>query len=129
MDAFYEVLLIDDDPVQLMVREVVLRNAGFHVAIATTAESALSMLRILGERVGLIITDHVMPVCSGAEFVRQLRTENDMVAIVVLSGLPEASGEYEGLRVVFKAKPMPPAELIELVRSSLANSNLRRGAA
>jgi len=46
-----------------------------------------------------------------------------------LSGLPEAIGEYEGLQVVFKAKPMPPAELIELVRNRLANSHPKRGAA
>jgi|SRR5580704_18076491 DNA-binding response OmpR family regulator len=129
MDSFCEVLLIDDDPVQLMVRAAVLRNAGFQIAIANTAESALSMLLVLGQRVGLIITDHVMPVCSGAEFVRQLRKENDVVSIIVLSGQPEASCEYKGLRVVFKTKPTPPAELIELVRNGLANSNLKRGAA
>jgi CheY-like chemotaxis protein len=124
-----QVLLIDDDPLQLVVRQAVLRNAGFQVAIATTAESALTMLQVLGRRIGVIVTDHLMPVCSGSEFVRQIRTENDWVPIIVLSGLPEAIGEYEGLQVVFKAKPMPPAELIELVRNSLANSHPKRGAA
>ena len=41
-------LLIDDNPLQLKVREAVLRNAGFQVSVATTAESALAMLRVLG---------------------------------------------------------------------------------
>ena len=34
----------------------------------------------------------------------------------MLSGLPDAEMEYEGLNVAFRLKPLPPAELIELVR-------------
>ena len=39
------VLLIDDSPVQLHAREAVLRDAGFDVEVAATAESALALLR------------------------------------------------------------------------------------
>jgi DNA-binding NtrC family response regulator len=34
-----QVLLVDDDPGQLRIREMILRNAGFIVHIATNAES------------------------------------------------------------------------------------------
>ncbi|MGA3318543.1 MAG: response regulator [Candidatus Korobacteraceae bacterium] len=124
-----QVLLVDDNPVQLSVREAVLRKAGFQVSIATTAESALATLRTLRDRIGVIVTDHLMPGCSGPELVRRIRAENDWLAIVVLSGLPDANSEYKGLEVVFRAKPLPPPELIELVRSSLAQANRHRGAA
>ncbi len=125
-----QVLLIDDNPLQLSVRETVLRNAGFIVAVATTAESALATLRILGDRIGLVITDHVMPGVSGSEFVRLLRQENDQVPVIVLSGMPEAVSEYEGMNVVFRQKPLPPPELIELVRDGLGESGRsERGAA
>lgn len=124
-----EVLLIDDNPLQLKVREAVLRNAGFEVSIATTAASALVLLRALADRIGVVVTDHVMPVTSGSELVRAIRAENDWLPIIVLSGLPEAFVEYDGLNVVFRAKPLPPAELISLVRSSLDQSIERRGAA
>src|SRR5437868_6470416 len=40
-----QVLLIDDNPIQLRVRETILRGAGFQVSIATTAEGALAVLR------------------------------------------------------------------------------------
>ena len=115
-----QVLLIDDNPLQLSVRETVLRNAGFRVSIATTAESALATLRVLGDQVRLIITDHIMPGRNGVEFVRELRSENDTVRVIVLSGLPEAEDEYAGLDVMFRQKPVPPQELIELVRASVA---------
>ncbi len=114
-----QVLLIDDNPLQLKVRETVLCSAGFTVCVATTAESALATLRVLGERIGLVITDHVMPGHDGAQFVRELRKENSWVPVIVLSGLPEAEPEYEGLDVVFRVKPVPPPELIDLVHASL----------
>jgi DNA-binding response OmpR family regulator len=124
------VLLIDDNPLQLSVREAVLRKAGFTVAIATTAEGALATLRVLGERIGVVVTDHTMPGHSGSDFVRILRRENDWVPVIVLSGLPEAKSEYEGLNVVFRQKPMPPPELIALVRASIeGDGNDQLGAA
>ncbi|MGC2109769.1 MAG: response regulator [Candidatus Korobacteraceae bacterium] len=124
-----QVLLIDDNPLQLSVREAVLRNAGFEVAIATTAESALATLRVLRHQIGVIVTDHLMPGCSGAELVRRVRADNDWLPVIVLSGLAEAESEYANLEVVFRPKPLPPPDLIELVRSSLARAEQRRGAA
>jgi DNA-binding response OmpR family regulator len=123
-----DVLLVDDNPLQLRVREAVLQKAGFGVCLATTADSALAMLHVLADRIGVVVTDHVMPDRSGSELVRAIRAENNWLPIVVLSGLPEAFGEYEGLDVVFRAKPFPPAELIDLVRASLDEA-AQRGAA
>jgi DNA-binding response OmpR family regulator len=124
-----QVLLVDDNPVQLSVREAVLRKAGFQVSIATSVESALATLRVIRDRIGVIVTDHLMPGCSGLDLVRQIRAESDWIPVIVLSGLPDATSEYDGLEVVFRAKPLPPLELIELVRSSLAEANRHRGAA
>lgn len=124
-----QVLLIDDNPLQLTVREAILRDAGFQVSVATTADSALATLRVLPDRIGVVVTDHIMPGCSGSELVQQIRRVNTWLPIVVLSGLPEAETEYEGLNVVFRTKPFPPAELIELVRSSLEHADRSQGAA
>jgi DNA-binding response OmpR family regulator len=125
-----QLLLIDDNALQLSVRETVLRNAGFTVVVATTADSALATLRILGDRINLVITDHIMPGRNGVDFVRELRQENDWVPVIVLSGLPEAESEYEGLNVVFRQKPVPPPELIALIRRCLkANGSDQAGAA
>ena len=124
-----QVLLIDDNPLQLKVRETILRGAGFQVSVATTANSALATLRAVPDRVGLVITDHVMPGCSGSELVRQLRSFNPTLPVIVLSGLPEAEPEYQGFNVLFRAKPFPPGQLIELVRQSLSQDEGCRGAA
>lgn len=117
------VLLIDDDPLQLRVREAVLRDAGVPVDIATTAESALAFLRTdAGATIGTIVTDHMMPGTSGAVFVKLLRELKPDVPVVVISGLAEAEDEYDGLNVLFRTKPCPPPELIDLVRRLLSHS-------
>ena len=117
------VLLIDDDPLQLRVREAVLRDAGVQVDVATTAETALAFLRTdAGERIGAIVTDHVMPGASGATFVRALRQLKPKVPVIVISGMADAEEEYEDLNVFFRTKPCPPPELINLVRTSLEKS-------
>ena len=48
--------------------------------------------------------------------------------MIVLSGLPEAEPEYEGLDVVFRLKPVPPPELIELVRNQPRATATRQAA-
>jgi DNA-binding response OmpR family regulator len=117
----HRVLLIDDSPLQLRVREAVLRDAGFEVCIATTAESAHALLRSgpIGDSVGVIVTDHMLPGASGADFVRQLRQIKPTVPVIVITGLPEAESQYTGLNVVFRQKPCPPSELIALVRDCM----------
>lgn len=109
------VLLVDDSPVQLTTRELVLRRAGVEVHVATTAASALALLRSKPNLVDLVITDHIMPETSGSEFVRELRHAVPHVPVMVVSGLAEAASEYDGLNVTFREKPLDPDELIALV--------------
>lgn len=115
------VLLVDDNPVQVATRQLVLSQAGVQVQVATSAASALALLRTpaAGTRVKAVVTDHIMPEASGAEFVRMLREVNVEVPVIVVTGLAEAEDEYVGLNVQFRQKPCPPAELISLVRAAL----------
>ncbi len=124
-----QVLLVDDNPSQLSLREIILRQAGFQLSVATTAESALATLRVLPNQIGVVVTDHLMPGCTGSELVRQIRALSPGLPVIVLSGLPDAESEYHGLEVIFRRKPLPPPELIELVRSSLQPVDNRSGAA
>ncbi len=82
----------------------------------------MAVLRTVGQRVGLIITDHVLPGASGSEFVRELRQVMPDVPVIVLSGMTDAEEEYEGLNIIFRQKPIPPAELIELAKRAVAEA-------
>lgn len=124
-----QILLVDDNPIQLSIREAVLRNAGFQVSVATTPESALATLRVLPQHISAVVTDHLMPGCSGADLVREIRSFNPRLPVIVLSGLAEAESEYQDLNVIFRLKPLPPPEFIELLHGALDGAGNRRGAA
>jgi DNA-binding NtrC family response regulator len=114
-------LLLDDNIAQLTVRELVLRKAEIESHVATNAQSALALLRseVGRDKIGIVITDHLMPGMDGVEFVRQLRTFNQEVPVIVISGLPDADTEYTGLNVIFRVKPCDPEDLISLAKSAL----------
>jgi DNA-binding NtrC family response regulator len=116
-----QALLLDDNIAQLTVRDLVLRKAEIESHVATKAESALALLRSEPGRkkIGVVITDHLMPDMDGSEFVRRLRSFNQEVPVIVISGLPDAETEYAGLNVIFRVKPCDPEDLIGLVRTAL----------
>ena len=108
------VLLVDDNAVQAATRQTILKRAGYFCIAVLHPERALEQMRgseYPGE-IGLVITDHIMPGMTGAEFVRELRTRDAAVPVLVISGLDEAELEYEGLHVTFRLKPLPPDKLL-----------------
>jgi CheY-like chemotaxis protein len=111
-------LLIDDNAVQAATRQTILRRAGYFVIAALNPGRALEQFQ-RGEfpaEIDLVITDHLMPGMSGAEFVRALRRTHPKLPVLVISGLDEAEQEYASLDVTFRMKPLLPENLLEVVR-------------
>ena len=97
------VLLLDDDPIQLSVRQLLLRRGGVESEVATSAQEALELLT--AKSFGAVITDHLMPDINGDEFVRKLRLLDERMPVIVVSGLPDIDDAYRGLDVVILCKP------------------------
>lgn len=114
------ILLVDDNHIQAATRRAILGHAGHRVLLAGDAQRALEILTEGCHRIGLVITDHIMPGMNGPEFVRELRHSYPLLPVLVLSGLPDAEAEYDGLGVVFRHKPFHPEALVELCRHLLA---------
>jgi len=96
-----------------------LRSAGILVSIATSPDSALALMRTKIGQFGAVVTDHLLQGQTGADFVRELRTFNPDIPVLVLSGMAEIEGEYEGMNAEIRQKPLPPEELIQLVQQAL----------
>lgn len=122
-----QVLLLDDNPAQLMVRELLFRRAKIACCVAAHPGDALELLRndLNESTIGAVITDHLMPGMSGVEFVRRLRAINRNLPVIVLSGLPDAEEEYHGLEVAFRLKPCEPEDLLSLVIRALQGPDCR----
>lgn len=112
------ILLIDDNAVQAATRQTILRRAGYFVIAALNPARALEQIQSgdLPEEIRLVITDHLMPGMSGADFVRALRKTHPTLPVLVISGLEEAEEEYAGLDVTFRMKPLLPDNLLETVK-------------
>jgi CheY-like chemotaxis protein len=122
------ILLVDDNHIQSATRQAILEGAGREVCIAQQGQQALELLTEPGTcPLGLVITDHLMPVMSGPEFVTELRRRGYTLPVIVLSGLPDAESAYQGLNVVFRLKPFDPESLIGLVQDLLGEC-MRRSA-
>ncbi len=114
-----DILLVDDNGIQAATRKAILSRLGRTIVVAGNGSEALRVLEspsMAGRAVGLVITDHLMPGMNGPEFVAKLRNRFPQLPVLVLSGLAEAEDDYVDLDVTFRMKPMPPEDLLRLVR-------------
>ena len=86
------VLIIDDDPAQLGMLQLMVERAGYKVITADSAEQALQLAE---ERpFNVIVADYKMPTMSGFDFVRALRRmdaewNTQEVPVIVLTACGE----------------------------------------
>lgn len=86
------VLIIDDDPAQLNLLQMMVERAGYKV---NTAESGSAALTMLEERpFNVIVADYKMPHMNGFEFVKALRRldaewNTQEVPVIVLTACGE----------------------------------------
>ena len=111
------ILLIDDNAVQAATRQTILKRAGYFVIAVLNPVRALEQFQAsdFPAEIKLVITDHLMPGMTGAEFVRELRAKQSTLPVLVISGLEEAESEYEGMNVTFRMKPLLPESLLASV--------------
>lgn len=116
-DGTQAILLIDDNAVQAATRQTILKRAGYFVIAVLNPMRALEQFQAheFPAEIKLVITDHLMPGMTGSEFVRELRTTNPSLPVLVISGLDEAEEEYAGMNVHFRLKPLMPDHLLASV--------------
>lgn len=88
-----KVLLVDDNRDGLLVRRLLLEEAGFHVQIAGCGSEALDLFS--STRFDVVVTDYRMPQMNGGELIVRLRTLDANARIILLSGFVEPLGLTE----------------------------------
>ena len=118
------ILLIDDNAVQAATRQIILKRAGYFVIPVLSPLRALEQFqtREYAAPIDLVITDHLMPGMTGAEFVRELRLLHPEMPVLVISGMESAEDEYRSLNVTFRQKPLLPDHLLITVSTLLSTS-------
>jgi len=110
------VLVIDDDQ---DIREYLhdfLAAEGFEVT--TLADPTLAVERIRDEVFHLVVLDLMMPKVSGIDLLAQIRSVDDDIAVIILTGYPTletASASIQHDVSAYINKPFTPAEFREVI--------------
>jgi CheY-like chemotaxis protein len=88
--ALAHLLIVDDNNVGLLARKSLLEEQGYRVTAVATPQDALS--RLVESAFDAIITDHKLPLMSGVDFIKRIRSEGITVPVILLSGFVDALG-------------------------------------
>jgi len=113
------ILVVEDETSIASFVAAYLRNAGYTVKAAATAQAAL--LQLTGESPALIVLDLNLPDGDGVELCRRIRKTSD-VPILMLTARDEDIDKIIGLEVGaddYMTKPFNPRELVARVKSIL----------
>ncbi|HEY6112506.1 MAG TPA: response regulator transcription factor [Gaiellaceae bacterium] len=119
MTAPHSVLVIEDETSIASFIAAYLRNAGYVVTTAASAQAAL--VHLAGEVPALVILDLNLPDGDGVELCRRIRKTSD-VPILMLTARDEDIDKIIGLEVgadEYMTKPFNPRELVARVKSIL----------
>jgi CheY-like chemotaxis protein len=123
------ILLIDENPLRASMRKSILEGTAPDLVRALDAAEALCLVESpdFAQKLTLVITGHVLTGISGPEFVAEFRSRMPQVPVLVLSGVPDAEKEYQGISGVSVSQTTSPDELRKLV-GRLIGSGQRRTA-
>ena len=113
------ILICDDDPQIRRALTLILRDAGYQVVIAETAEEALDRAAVASPH--LAIVDLLLPDQHGIELCGRLREWSEM-PILVLSAIDEERTKIDALHRGaddYVTKPFGPGELVARVQAAL----------
>jgi two-component system, NtrC family, C4-dicarboxylate transport response regulator DctD len=125
------ILLVDDDPLQALVRKSILEKRFSDVKRVADAAEALCLIeqRVFSDHLGLVISGHHAPGLGGPAFVAELHARMPEVPVLVLGGSAESPRDYEGDRVRFLAKPVATEQIVAAAGELLLKDNSNHTAA
>jgi len=116
------VMVVDDNPDNMMLMRDLLSSRGYEVIAAPHAEEAERHMRF--DQPDLILLDVVMPGKSGYELCREIKEDPQtrLIPVVLITGLTDREDKVRGIEAGaddFLNKPIFPEELFARVKSLL----------
>ena len=114
------ILIVDDDDgIRMLLKEFLEQNE-FIVSTAPDAIVAEKMLAII--KFNLIVLDIMMPIKTGLEFTKELKSKSFKTPIILLTAKGEVEDRITGLETGvddYLAKPFEPRELVLRINNIL----------
>jgi len=120
------VLVDDEEPIRVMVREL-LQEQGYRVEVYASAADALPAIVRDPGALDLLITDMSMPGMSGRELAIRVREVRPGLPVLLCTGFSaQISGaEAAALGIGYVEKPLQPGELLARISTCLGENGRR----
>jgi DNA-binding NtrC family response regulator len=116
----FQILVVDDDEAALAGMLELLRDAGHQPMGAATFDAARGLLDV--GPYDLLVADIRLRSYNGLQLVRLARALHPEIAVVLITGYPETSLEFEASRygAIYMEKPVNPRMFLRTVERLLA---------
>lgn len=121
----HKILIIEDDSPLLELYSIALKKEGYDTVTAQNGQEAWDILE--KESIDLIITDIMMPVMDGYEFVELLRRENPALPVLMITAKDDFSSKSKGFSLGtddYMTKPIDINEMVLRVKALLRRANI-----
>ncbi|MES2729488.1 MAG: response regulator [Pseudomonadota bacterium] len=124
------VLVVEDEPMNLMILSTYLRVAGYDVEEAEDGQAAWEMLSA-HDKYDLVITDKIMPRMDGVNLALRIKSDRKLrdIPIIMQTGATSQEDILEGVKVgvfYYLAKPYEEATLTAIVRSAIQEGERKK---
>ncbi|MDB4959272.1 MAG: two component, sigma54 specific, transcriptional regulator, Fis family [Myxococcales bacterium] len=119
------VLIVDDEPAIVESLNKIFRREGMTVLSASDGTAGLDLLR--KHRVGVLLTDLMMPQTSGMDLLRAAKTiapETEVVLMTAYGTVETAVDAMKEGAYDFVTKPLKRAHVVRIVRNALEKQSL-----
>ena len=128
-DTVHRILLVDDQPKNLMLLSDILTHNGFQVGSTTSGKMALKYLE--NNTPQLILLDVKMPEMDGFELCRQLKSDEKYrgIPVIFISALNEIDDKIAAFKaggVDYITKPFQEEEVLARVNTHITIQTVRR---
>ncbi len=116
------ILVVEDEEDVRRVTELLLKNLGYSVLTAASAEAAIEVFQERGEGIDLLLTDFIMPGLHGSDLHELLARRRPGLRVLYMSGYAGRTLEESGLAkagALLVQKPFGRSDLARLVRQAL----------
>lgn len=122
------VLIVDDDPTQRRLMQVVVEKSGFSTLQADSGDKALSMIHGSdGGNIHIVLLDLIMPGMDGMEVLEDINKKRPELPVIVLTGkgsIDTVVTAMQGGARDFIVKPASPERIVVSLRNALEINNL-----
>ncbi len=122
-DEAKAILVVDDDEAHLIWSTEILKQSGYGIDVARSAEKALEMLAC--KKYDLIISDLVMPGMSGIDFVRQVADMKKDQKAIIMTGHGDVDTFIESVHglgaLEYIVKPIDTDDFVNMVKKLISS--------